>query len=152
MGEVGVQEVRVQNLSHDFTDTPADGAYAGIREYAAAEALWTTGADGDASETAFAGARAAADRHGVLLRLPHLDNRPGAGCTWPWDSAYVTSSGIVQPCCMVMGDGRVTLGDLAVASFPQIWHGPAYQDFRARLASDEPPEVCRGCALYQRTF
>jgi MoaA/NifB/PqqE/SkfB family radical SAM enzyme len=151
MGTVGVQEVRVQNLSHDFADTPDGSQYAQIRDYTAAEALWT-GADRDASEAAFAGARAAADQHGLLLRLPHLDTRPGAGCTWPWDAAYVTSAGVVQPCCMVMGDDRVALGDLAVASFPQIWYGPAYQDFRARLAGDEPPEVCRGCALYQRTF
>lgn len=64
----------------------------------------------------------------------------------------MTSAGIVQPCCMVMGDDRVSLGDLSRASFPEIWAGEAYQDFRHRLAGDEPPDVCRGCALYNRTF
>ena len=152
MGTVGVQEVRVQNLSHDFGDTPDDGAYREIRDYTAAEALWS-GADRAATTAAFAAARTRAEESGVLLRLPRLDGAPGPGCTWPWDGAYVTSAGIVQPCCMVMGDDRVALGDLRTGtSFRDIWEGPAYQDFRARLSGDEPPEVCRGCALYQRTF
>lgn len=36
--------------------------------------------------------------------------------------------------------------------FTDTWHGERYREFRRRLAVDEPPEVCRGCALYQRTF
>jgi radical SAM protein with 4Fe4S-binding SPASM domain len=149
MGTVGVQEVRVQNLSHDFGDTGTE--YHEIRAYTAAEALWS-GADRAVTEDAFARARERADARGVLLRLPRLDDAPGPGCTWPWDSAYVTSAGTVQPCCMVMGDDRVSLGDLSEASFPQIWAGEAYREFRDRLAGDDPPEVCRGCALYRRTF
>ena len=153
MGELGVQEVRVQNLAHDFADTPDDGPYREIRDYTAAEALWT-GADRAATTEAFARARTAADAHGLELRLPHLDmDTGGSRCTWPWDSAYITSAGFVQPCCMVMGDDRVALGDLRTETFPRIWAGPAYQEFRTRLASDDdPPEVCRGCALYQHTF
>jgi radical SAM protein with 4Fe4S-binding SPASM domain len=159
MGRVGVQEVRVQNLAHDFADTPDDGPYREIRDYTAAESLWT-GADRAAAAEAFGKARVAADRYGLQLRVPRLSPPPtgpaadgGARCTWPWDAAYVTSAGVVQPCCMVMGDDRVALGDLTERSFPEIWAGPAYQEFRARLASpDDPPEVCRGCALYQQTF
>jgi radical SAM protein with 4Fe4S-binding SPASM domain len=153
MGRVGVQEVRVQNLAHDFADTPDDGPYREIRDYTAAEALWTS-ADQAAAASAFAQARTAADAHGLHLRLPHLAaDAAGGRCTWPWDAAYVTSAGIVQPCCMVMGDDRVALGDLNEAPFPSIWAGVAYREFRARLASDDnPPDVCRGCALYQHTF
>lgn len=152
MGRVGVQEVRVQNLAHDFADTPDDGPYREIRDYTAAEALWT-GADRAASAAAFGRARTLADAAGLELRLPHLSGTPGSRCTWPWDAAYVTSAGIVQPCCMVMGDDRVALGNLHEATFPTIWAGPAYQEFRARLADDDnPPEVCRGCSLYQHTF
>jgi hypothetical protein len=51
-----------------------------------------------------------------------------------------------------MGDDRVSLGSLADADFAEIWHGPAYERFRAALASDEPPEVCRGCSMYTGTF
>ena len=54
---------------------------------------------------------------------------------------------------MVMGDDRVALGDLNEAPFPSIWAGAPYREFRARLASDDnPPDVCRGCALYRHTF
>ena len=65
---------------------------------------------------------------------------------------YVTSTGVVQPCCMVMGDDRVALGRLSEQSFAEIWTGPAYQEFRRRLAGDSPPDVCRGCSLYHGTF
>ncbi len=64
----------------------------------------------------------------------------------------MTSAGEVQPCCMVMGDDRVALGSLAGQTFAEIWHGEPYREFRRRLAGEEPPDVCRGCALYQRTF
>jgi radical SAM protein with 4Fe4S-binding SPASM domain len=148
----------VQNLSHTFSDADPAGQYHQIRQYAEDQALWT-GEDRAAAEEAFAAARAEASGRGIQLRLPRLVAVPaaavhdGPGCTWPWDSAYVTSQGVVQPCCMVMGDDRVNLGRLGEQSFPEIWHGPAYTRFRQRLAGGgDPPEVCRGCALYQRTF
>jgi radical SAM protein with 4Fe4S-binding SPASM domain len=166
LGRLGVGELRVQNLSHSFSDTDPAGEYQDIRGYARREALWG-GADEAAAAQAFARARRVADSVGVTLRLPRLGapasgrqapdsaadgGSPRVRCGWPWDSAYVTSQGTVQPCCMVMGDDRVTLGSLADQTFPQIWAGPAYQEFRRRLTGDQPPEVCRGCALYQGTF
>src|SRR3712207_112994 len=41
-GEWGVGRLWVQNLSHSFSDTDPAGAYAEIRAFAAAEALWAT--------------------------------------------------------------------------------------------------------------
>jgi MoaA/NifB/PqqE/SkfB family radical SAM enzyme len=155
LDDIGVSDLRVQNLSHDFADTDPAGGYREIREYAREQSLW----DGDAvARRAFAEATGEAVARGIRLRLPYpaearrpLD--PGApGCTWPWDAAYITSQGIVQPCCMVMGDDRVALGCLTEASFAEIWSGPAYVEFRQRLLSGAPPEVCRGCALYRGTF
>ena len=147
---IGVSELRVQNLSHTFSDTDPSGRYQQIRRYAAEQALWT-GADQADADAAFAAARDAARETGVELRLP-ADDAPSGRCTWPWDATYVTSRGIVQPCCMVMGDDRVALGDLTKQSFPEIWYGEPYREFRRRLAGDEPPDVCAGCALYQGTF
>lgn len=164
LADIGVDELRVQNLSHTFSDTDPAGRYAGIRRFTAQEALWSevdsSGPVEDAAGPAFAAARQVASEHGLTLRLPRLvPHPPGSaraegtpGCTWPWDSAYVTSAGVVQPCCMVMGDDRVALGRLGEQSFPEIWYGEAYQEFRRRLVGTSPPEVCRGCALYQRTF
>jgi radical SAM protein with 4Fe4S-binding SPASM domain len=154
---IGVDQLWVQNLSHTFSDADPAGVYREIRDYAEDQALWT-GADRAAAEEAFAAARQAATATGIQLRLPRLAAAPapevhdGPGCSWPWDGAYVTSQGVVQPCCMVMGDDRVALGRLGEQTFPQIWHGEAYAQFRKRLAGDDPPEVCRGCALYRRTF
>jgi radical SAM protein with 4Fe4S-binding SPASM domain len=154
---IGVDELHVQNLSHSFSDADPAGRYAGIREFTADQALWT-GADAERASAAFAEAGRVAGGHGLRLRLPRLDGAApagpadGRGCSWPWEAAYVTSGGVVQPCCMVMGDDRVALGRLDEQSFPQIWNGAPYREFRRRLAGTDPPEVCRGCSLYRRTF
>jgi MoaA/NifB/PqqE/SkfB family radical SAM enzyme len=155
VGRIGVTDVRVQNLSHDFADTDPAGGYREIREYARQQALW---ADDAATRQAYAAARRVADAGGVQLRLPRTTggtatrDRTGPGCTWPWEAAYVTSAGVVQPCCMVMGDDRVSLGRLTERSFPEIWADEPYVEFRRRLLAGPPPDVCRGCSLYHGTF
>jgi radical SAM protein with 4Fe4S-binding SPASM domain len=157
----GVPRVRVQNLSHSFDDTDPSGSYADIRRFASEQALWT-GSDHATARAAFTEAEAAAEEVGCELRLPRLEEPDpqsgdaGAavrrGCDWPWRSTYVTHGGSVQPCCMVMGSDRISLGDVNETPFGEIWGGDAYGDFRARLESDEPPDVCRGCSLYRRVF
>jgi radical SAM protein with 4Fe4S-binding SPASM domain len=154
----GIGEVWVQNLSHSFSDTDPSGSYRPIREFAAREALWRE-PDG-AAETLFDEARDEAERLGVHLRLPRLreppqpPRQPGQpGCHWPFESAYVTHDGKVQPCCMVMGADRAVLGRLDEASFGTIWRGPEYRRFRkGLLGGAKPPEVCAGCSLYRRVF
>ncbi|HVM41394.1 MAG TPA: radical SAM protein [Acidimicrobiia bacterium] len=151
---LGVDDVWVQNLSHTFSDTDPAGAYVGIRTFTEGEALWVGRGDDDV----FAPARDEADRLGVTLRLPGRGSDPRErptgepACDWPWRSAYVAHDGVVQPCCMVMGSDRAEMGRLSEASFDEIWSGDAYRDFRSRLLGDEPPDVCRGCSLYHRTF
>jgi radical SAM protein with 4Fe4S-binding SPASM domain len=153
--DVGVDELWVQNLSHTFSDTDPAGQYSGIRAYTAEESL-VTEKDQDTARHAFAAAAATAAKLGLDLRLPKLTARPTAqravGCTWPWNSGYVTHRGEVQPCCMVMGSDRATLGRLDEQPFTEIWQGERYQQFRAGLLSQDPPEVCRGCSLYRSTF
>ncbi len=152
----GVPTVRVQNLSHSFSDTDPFGAYREIREFAVSEALWR--APAAASETAFAEAARTATALGVTLRLPHLEERPapraaGApGCDWPWRSAYVRHDGRVQPCCMLMGGDRAILGDTTRGGLAAVWRGDAYEAFRAALTSPTPPDVCAGCAMYRGVF
>jgi radical SAM protein with 4Fe4S-binding SPASM domain len=151
-----VERLFVQNLSHTFSDTDPAGGYAEIRRFAAEEALFL---DPERAEGAFARARALADELGVDLRLPRLSEperpqrEPGEpGCHWPFEAAYVTHKGHVQPCCMVMGDDRATLGDASAEGFAPVWNGPAYREFRAALLTDSPPEVCAGCSLYHGLF
>jgi radical SAM protein with 4Fe4S-binding SPASM domain len=154
--EWGVPTVRVQNLSHSFSDTDPFGAYREIREFAAAEALWP--APGAAAEAVFSEAARTASDLGVSLRLPQLEP-PAApraagtpGCDWPWRSAYVRHDGRVQPCCMLMGGDRAILGDASRDGLATVWRGEAYEAFRAALASPKPPEVCAGCAMYRGVF
>ncbi|WP_436684910.1 radical SAM protein [Micromonospora sp. URMC 106] len=157
LARIGVDELHVQNLSHSFSDADPAGRYDEIRQFTTDQALWA-GTDSGRAADAFAEAGRVAREHGVRIRLPQAgvpaapSPPPERGCSWPWDAAYITSAGVVQPCCMVMGDDRVSLGRLGEQSFPQIWHGEAYREFRRRLAGEDPPEVCRGCSLYRRTF
>jgi MoaA/NifB/PqqE/SkfB family radical SAM enzyme len=149
----GVRRLRVQNLSHSFSDTDPAGAYREIRAFTADESLWAD----DAAARIFAKAREIAHAEGVELRLPSVDEAPGRaagapGCDWPWRSAYVTHTGHVQPCCMLMGADRGMLGTLAGTPFADIWHGDAYRAFRAALLTSTPPDVCRGCAMYRGLF
>jgi radical SAM protein with 4Fe4S-binding SPASM domain len=154
--DIGVDELRVQNLSHTFSDTDPAGEYADIRAYTAAEQL---SGDPGLVRTVFAEATAEAATAGLVLRLPAVAvAAPGPraagqpGCTWPWDGAYVTHRGEVQPCCMVMGSDRATLGRIGDDTFTEVWRGAAYQDFRARLLTGDPPAVCEGCAMYRGVF
>ena len=154
--EWGVPTVRVQNLSHSFSDTDPFGAYREIREFAAGEALWQT--PDAAAQAAFAEAARAATALGVMLRLPRLEEPPAPrpagtpGCDWPWRSAYVRHDGRVQPCCMLMGGDRAILGDATRAGLASVWRGDGYGAFRAALTSPIPPDVCAGCAMYRGVF
>jgi radical SAM protein with 4Fe4S-binding SPASM domain len=156
--EWGVESVWVQNLSHSFGDTDPSGSYLEIRQFAEREALWQ--GEYERAEAVFDEARAIGERLGVELRLPRLrepdapDPLPGGvGCHWPFESAYVTHDGKVQPCCMVMGADRAVLGNLEEAGFAEIWRSELYEDFRAGLQPGGiPPEVCKGCSLYRRVF
>lgn len=157
-GEWGVESVWVQNLSHSFGDTDPSGTYREIREFAEREALWQ--GEYAEAEAVFDEAGELGDALGVELRVPrlHEPEEPaplpgGVGCHWPFESAYVTHDGKVQPCCMVMGADRAILGRLEDDGFETIWRGKSYEAFRAGLRpGGEAPEVCKGCSLYRRVF
>jgi radical SAM protein with 4Fe4S-binding SPASM domain len=153
--DTGVGDVHVQNLSHSFDDAMGLPGYDEIRAFTLREALWTDGEGADA----FGRARAEAERLGVKLRLPKTEPPQRAraegtpGCFWPWDESYVHHDGKVQPCCMIMGEDRAVIGDVhSEGGFAGVWHSDAYKDFRRRLLTDDPPDVCRGCSLYRGVF
>ena len=57
-----------------------------------------------------------------------------------------------MPCCMISTPDRLNFGNAAEDGIATVWNNAAYQDFRERLESETPPEVCRGCAVYTGTF
>jgi radical SAM protein with 4Fe4S-binding SPASM domain len=156
--ETGVGDVHVQNLSHSFDDAVRLPGYDAIRSFTLEEALWTDERGASEATAAFDRARAEADRLGVRLRLPKTEppsrtRAPGTpGCFWPWEESYVHHDGKVQPCCMIMGEDRAVIGDVAEGGFAAVWNSEPYREFRSRLLTDDPPEICRGCSLYRGVF
>jgi radical SAM protein with 4Fe4S-binding SPASM domain len=152
--DVGVDRVWIQGLSHDFADVGEDETFVSIRAWTAAQQLGD-----DQLDTLLADAAHRADQLGLDLRLPdapanslpRLAGEPG--CDWPWRSAYVGYDGTVQPCCMLMGHDRGVLGNVHDQPLSSIWRSAEYDSLREGLRSEhDPPDICRGCAVYRRRF
>jgi len=47
---------------------------------------------------------------------------------------------------------RRYVGRIGDQTISEIWNGAEYDAFRAVLASDTPPSICRGCSVYRGTF
>ncbi|HEY3074489.1 MAG TPA: SPASM domain-containing protein [Burkholderiales bacterium] len=94
-------------------------------------------------EKSFAETRAVADALEIGLQLPSLQARQR--CQRPWQGAYINVGGQATPCAM----SQAPIGDMAREGVARVWNGDAYGAFRERLASDNPPSPCKGCALYR---
>jgi radical SAM protein with 4Fe4S-binding SPASM domain len=154
---LGIAEVFVQHLCHDFGEASLPAHSKPMRDFVDAQTLLAE--DPLLVERCFGAARAAALELGVDLRLPrtrpraHPPGTPGPQrCDWPWRGAYVSYQGLAMPCCMVATPDRVHFGSMADRGVEEVWNGPDYQEFRARLSSEEPPDVCRSCSVYSGTF
>jgi radical SAM protein with 4Fe4S-binding SPASM domain len=152
-----VHSMSVQHLAHDFSESSLPPKYRPMRQFVDDETLLNE--DPLRVQHWFEEARAVARALGVQLRLPSPSAKPRpaslngrARCDWPWRGAYVAYSGEAMPCCMVATPDRLNFGSMAKQGVVQVWNNDAYRDFRERLDSDNPPEICRGCAVYQGTF
>lgn len=152
-----VHTVAVQHLAHDFTEDTLPARYAPMRSFVEAETLLNE--EPQRIEHHYAEARSLAARLGITLRLPNV--RPAATraarkgrerCEWPWRGAYLTYAGQAMPCCMIATPDRLNFGNMAQHGVAAVWNSEPYERFRERLASDDPPEICRGCAIYNGTF
>lgn len=154
---LGAEELFVQRLAHDFHESALPAHYLPMRSFVDEETL--VGFDETTVAATFEAARGRAAEAGIRLRLPPVRSRgfaPGTPgrerCSWPWSSAYVSWDGKAMPCCMVATPDRCTLGDFARDGVSGTWHSPAYEDFRERLDSPQPPDVCASCSLYHGRF
>jgi radical SAM protein with 4Fe4S-binding SPASM domain len=155
--ELGIAHVSVQHLCHDFGESSLPEQYRPMRAFVEDETL--LGEDPERVRRAFDEARSVAADLGVSLRLPNVRPRAhGASldgrsrCDWPWRGAYVSYAGEAMPCCMVATPDRINFGSMAESGVAEIWSNERYKEFRRRLESDDPPEICRSCALYNGTF
>lgn len=66
-------------------------------------------------------------------------------CWKLWHACVITWDGLVVPCCFDK-DAQHRLGDLKKASFRDLWHGEAYQNFRrALLRGRSQIDICTNC-------
>jgi radical SAM protein with 4Fe4S-binding SPASM domain len=147
----------VQHLCHDFGEETLPTHYRPMRDFVQEQTLLEE--DPLRVEHFFGLARETAESLGVTLRLPrtrprvHPPGTPGRQrCNWPWSGGYVSYTGAVMPCCMVSTPDRANMGNMTEHGVAAIWNGDVFNAFRDRLASDEPPEICRSCALYAGIF
>ncbi len=147
----------VQRLAHDFSESSLPPRYRSMREFVDRETL--DHEDPARVQRWFDEARAAAAELGMTLRLPNVSPQPRPAslkgrsrCDWPWRGAYIAYSGEAMPCCMVATPDRKNFGSMSRDGVVQVWNNAAYRQFRERLDSDHPPDICRGCAVYQGKF
>jgi radical SAM protein with 4Fe4S-binding SPASM domain len=153
----GIEELFVQHLCHDFGEASLPERYRPMRAFVDEQTLLHE--DSEVVASAFSEARELAHTLGVDLRLPraqpraHPSGTPGRQrCDWPWRGAYISYDGYAMPCCMVSTPDRINFGNVAKGGVAALWNGADYQTFRARLDSDDPPEVCQSCAVYAGIF
>jgi MoaA/NifB/PqqE/SkfB family radical SAM enzyme len=102
-----------------------------------------------------------AERHGLSLRgadastarasLQASRPEPWRACSRPLRLVYVTAQGTALPCCIAPFTDApfetIKLGNYLRDGVDAVWHGAAYQRFRQKLYSSEPPACCRNCGL-----
>lgn len=152
-----IRSLFVQHLAHDFAESSLPSHYRPMRDFVQEQTLLCE--DEERVIRIFSEARAAARECGVELRLPrvrpaqHAPGTPGRSrCDWPWRGMYFSYDGKSMPCCMIATPDRKNFGGVDQAKASDIWRGAEYEEFRRRLDSDDPPEICKTCSVYSRTF
>lgn len=151
--EIGVKEVYLQRLV--FFDEAAIGKarpdQALYERLTREESVYLMEAEALARSLGLTfSASGAASEPGLSLEKGS-DNSHFSMCRRPWSLMYFTANGRALPCCIApfsqRGYEHYTLGDATQQTLREIWNGPAYQAFRARLRSDAPPKCCANCGL-----
>jgi MoaA/NifB/PqqE/SkfB family radical SAM enzyme len=149
---VGVEEVYLQRMVFGFADEGLanvdQSIYAEYRDEAEAiiaDAEQRARAQG----VSFRGAGALSPRESIVERPRQA--HPWQACSRPLRLAYITAQGTALPCCIAPFTDApydsITLGNYLREGVQAIWTGAAYQRFRERLYSSEPPLSCRNCGL-----
>ena len=155
--ELGISEIFVQHLCHDFKESTLPVKYRSMQAFVNDETLLNE--DEAVIENQFALARAAAAAAGIALRLPSprpparaLSSRGRERCDWPWRGMYLSFDGRSMPCCMIATPDRFNFGSGFEEGAREIWNSARYDEFRSRLESDDPPDICRSCSVYNGMF
>jgi MoaA/NifB/PqqE/SkfB family radical SAM enzyme len=154
---IGVGEVYLQRMVFGFGDQglaradqsiykDGDTAY---REQVAEAIIGEAERRAAAAGVRFRGADALSPRASIVDRAP--TEEPWRACSRPLRLAYVTAQGTALPCCIAPFTDApydsITLGNYLQDGVQAVWTGEAYQRFRERLYSSDPPPSCRNCGL-----
>lgn len=60
---------------------------------------------------------------------------------------HVTVSGDVTPCCHIIDNKHIRLGNLFNESFESIWNSRKYSEFRTSVKNKTSP-LCKNCPDY----
>ena len=149
---IGVEEVYLQRMVFGFGDTALaredQSIYEGYRTEA--EAIIADAERRAATHgVRFRGADALTPRESIVDRPPEAE--PWRACSRPLRLAYVTAQGTALPCCIAPFTDApydsITLGNYLADGVQAVWNGEAYQRFRERLYSSDPPPSCRNCGV-----
>ncbi len=153
----GVDDLFVQHLCHDYQEAQLPAQYESMQAFVASESL--EGEEAGLVNRYFEEAKVEAARLSVRLRLPGIaksvhppGTRGSTRCQWPWRGIYLSYKGDAMPCCMVSTPDRINFGNVIEQGFQPIWQGVSYLRFRRQLDSEEPPDICRSCAVYKGTM
>jgi radical SAM protein with 4Fe4S-binding SPASM domain len=73
---------------------------------------------------------------------------PDNACPWIYYSLAIHVNGDVVPCCRDP-KGQEVMGNILRQDLDEIWNGPRYQEFRARIQRDQGSVgICRLCSSY----
>jgi len=92
-------------------------------------------------QSTFSTLSGAKEQYIELMRTKRL--KMGA-CFWPWTSLFITSEGLIKPCCYFY-DKDMVMGDLRKKKFKDIWNNYQYQLFRKNLVTNR--EVYPRCTV-----
>jgi radical SAM protein with 4Fe4S-binding SPASM domain len=152
-----INQIFAQHLCHDFSESTLPAKYRPMRDFVDEQTLLTESRA--RVKFYFDAARDIADNIGIDLRLPSvrptqraLSSRGRKRCDWPWRGMYVSYDGQAMPCCMISTPDRFNFGSAVDGKARELWTGPDYEEFRRRLESDDPPEICSSCSVYNGTF
>jgi radical SAM protein with 4Fe4S-binding SPASM domain len=152
-----MEEFFVQHLAHDFQESTLPVHYEPMREFVDQQTLLHE--DPARIDHYFEEAKRVAVEVGLKLRLPRTRRRVHPGgtpgrtrCDWPWRGMYLSYQGLAMPCCMVATPDRANFGRVGKGGIHEVWNSSAYEEFRKKLDSDDPPEICRSCSLYHGVF
>jgi pyrroloquinoline quinone biosynthesis protein E len=68
-------------------------------------------------------------------------------CSWPWNSAFITSNGDVVPCCVLGDSDTENMGNVFEKKFVKIWYSKKYRDFREKIRTFDLPNYCKHCYI-----